>query len=347
MNLNKPLRGRIAAALVIAATVGIGVYALDRMDHTPRTNDAYLYADSIGFAPEVSGKIVALDVQNNQRVVRGQELAQIDPEPFTLQLREAQAQVAALQAEINLTGRQVAAQTSGAEAATTAVSRAQAELALAQDTLARQVPLLGKGYVTAQQVDELRTEVRSAQAGLTAAIQQAAQAHQAIGDTVSLMAQLAGARAAEALAARDLRNTVLRAPFNGLVTGLDISTGAYAITGQPLFTLIDAEKWYAVGDFRETELSQMTVGDPATVWLLGDDSARLQGHVESMGWGVQPDSPGAPVVDLPGLPDVGRTLNWVVVAQRFPVRILLDQPPPELMRVGATVSILVRHDGAR
>ena len=347
LNLNNVLGGRVASGLVILAALGLAVYALHRLDQAPRTNDAYIFADSIGMAPEVSGRIVALFVQDNQRVTRGQALAEIDPEPFALQLDESRAQIAALRAEINLTARQVTAQNSGASAAATEVVRVKAELALAQDTLARQLPLLANGYVTAQQVDESRTNVQADEAALTAAIQQAAQAHQAVGDTASLMAQLSGAEAAEALAARDLRNTVVRAPFPGLVTGLNISVGAYAISGQPLFTLINAEHWYAVGDFRETELADMAIGDPATIWLLGAGNTELHGHVESLGWGVQPDSPGAPEITSPGLPAVGRTLNWVVVAQRFPVRILIEHPPPQFMRVGATVAILVRHAAAK
>jgi len=159
---------------------------------------------------------------------------------------------------------------------------------------------------------------------------------------VSLQAQLTGAEAAVALAERDVRNAELRAPFDGLVAGLEIAAGEYAVAGHPLFTLIKTDKWYAVGDFRETELPEIRIGDPATVWLLGDHRRPVKGHVESLGWGVRPDGGGGP-----GLPAVQRTLNWVIVAQRFPVRIQLDDPPADAMRIGATVSIVVRHDGTR
>jgi multidrug efflux system membrane fusion protein len=334
--------GRLVAVMSIIAAVAIGAYTLERLSREPRTNDGYLFADRAGLAPDVSGRIVALNVRDNQRVVKGDLLLQVDPEPFDLHLRQARAQVAALRAQIDLTTRQVASQTSGADAAATQIGRARAQLALASDTLARLEPMLGKGYVTQQQVDEARTNRRSAEVALAAAVQQADQARQAIGDTESLQAQLAGAQAAVALAERDVRNAGLRAPFDGLVAGLEIAEGEYAVTGHPLFTLIQTDKWYAVGDFRETELPEIRIGDPATVWLLGDDKRPLKGHVESIGWGVRPDSAGGP-----GLPAVERTLHWVIVAQRFPVRILLEDPPPDAMRIGATVSIVVRHDGAR
>jgi len=334
--------GRLIAIGAIVAAFGLGFYTLEQLDRRPRTHDAFLYADSAGLAPDVSGRIVALHVRDNQHVAAGDVLVEIDPEPFELHLRQARAQVAALEAQIALTTRQVAAQASGADAAATQVERARSQLAFAHDTVGRLAPLLGKGYVTEQQVDEARTNERTAQAALTAAGQQAQQAREAVGDTESLNAQLVGARASLALAERDLRNATLRAPFDGLVVGLDIAAGAYAATGHPLFTLVKAHEWYAIGNFRETELPAIAAGDPATVWMMSDDRRAIQGHVESIGWGVRPEDAGGPA-----LPTVGRTLSWVVVAQRFPVRIRLDDPPEAVMRIGATVSIRVQHDAAR
>jgi multidrug efflux system membrane fusion protein len=342
MTLSRTWLGRCVAATVVVSTFAISGYGLHRLSNAPRTNNAFLFADTAGLAPEVSGRIVSLDVRDNQRVSKGDRLLLIDPEPFELRLRQARAQVAALQAQIDLTTRQVASQTSAAEVATTQIGRARAQLALASDTLARLQPLLGKGYVTAQQVDEARTNERSAQIALAAAVQQATQARQAIGDTESLQAQLAGAQAAVALAERDLRETTLRAPLDGLIVGLEIAAGEYAVAGHPLFTLIKTNEWYAVGDFRETELPEIRIGDPAEVWMMADNSHALKGHVESLGWGVRTDNGAGPY-----LPAVERTLHWVIVAQRFPVRILLDDPPPEAMRIGATVSIVVRHGNSR
>ncbi|MDB5394848.1 MAG: multidrug transporter subunit MdtN [Rhodospirillales bacterium] len=339
MKFPQALVGRLIAIGAIVATIGIGAYTLYRLDRSPRTHDSFLFADTAGMAPEVSGRIVTLSVRNNQRVAKGDPLVVIDSEPFELRLRQARAQISALQAQIDLTTRQVASQTSGADVATTQVGRARAQLALAHDTLARLEPLLGKGYVTEQQVDEARTNARSADVALDAALQQATQARQAVGDTESLQAQLAGAEAALALAERDMRNTTLRAPVDGVVVGLEIAEGEFAIAGHPLFSVIKTDRWYAVGNFRETELPEIRIGDPATVWLMADGSHPLKGHVESLGWGVRPEDGGGP-----GLPAVGRTLHWVIVAQRFPVRILLDSPPQDAMRIGATVSIQVRHD---
>jgi multidrug efflux system membrane fusion protein len=336
-----PWRGRLVAFVAVCSAIGLGIGTLYALDRRPRTHDAHLFAYSAGMAPEVSGRIVALRVANNQRVTKGQPLVDIDPEPFELRLRQARAQVAALKAQIGLTARQVTSQVSGADAAATQIDRARAQLTLAQDTLRRLDPLLAKGYVTNQQVDEARTNERSATTALAATIQQARQARQAVGDTGSLAAQLAGAEAAEALAARELRESTLRAPFDGTIVGLQIAQGAFATAGHPLFTLIKDRDWYAIADFRETELPRIAVGDAATVWLMGDDDRPIHGRVESLGAGVQPEDR-----DGPGLPVVGRNLNWVVVAQRFPVWVRLDEPPEHLTRIGATASVRVQHDAS-
>jgi multidrug efflux system membrane fusion protein len=105
-----------------------------------------------------------------------------------------------------------------------------------------------------------------------------------------------------------------------------------------LFTMIKDDAWYAIGDFRETDLPQIAVGNSATVWVMGAEDRPIRGRVESIGTGVQPDDR-----DGPGLPQVGRTLTWVVVAQRFPVWVRLDDPPAQLTRIGATVSVRVQH----
>lgn len=328
----------ITAASIVAAVVLLTAMVFV-MDRRPRTHDAHLFAYTAGIAPEVSGRITAVHVVNNQLVKEGDVLTQIDPEPFELRLRQARAKVAALKAEIDLTGRQVSAQTSGAQAASTQIARAREQYALARSTRERLEPMVGKGYVTQQQIDEARTSERTAAAALSASTLQATQAHEAIGDTASLVEELAGAEAVEALAARDLREATVRAPFDGRVVGMQFARGAFAVAGSPLFTLVKMHEWYAVADFRETDLQHIHVGDKATAWLMGMESRPVHGHVESLGVGVQPEDK-----EGPGLPVVGRTLNWVVVAQRFPVWVKLDDPPESMMRIGATVSVKVQHD---
>ena len=336
------LRGKIVGFIAVAAALVLGTLVVFAIDRRPRTHDARLFAYSAAMASEINGRIVQVLVTNDQRVTKDSPLIVIDPAPYEMQLRQARAQVAALRAQIGLTGRQVQSQGSGAQAAESQVQRAREQLRYAQDTRKRLEPLLEPGFITQQQLDEARTDEASAAAALNALTRSATQAHQAVGDTLSLQAQLEGAEAAEGLAARNLQLTTLRAPFDGIVVGLQIAEGTFALSGRPLFSLIKTQAWYAIADFRETELPRIAVGDRATVWTMADSNTALSGRVESLGSGVQSTDQ-----DGPDLPKVGRDLNWVVVAQRFPVWIRLDAPPPEAMHVGMTASVKVAHGDSR
>jgi membrane fusion protein, multidrug efflux system len=342
MSEGRSFRGKIIASMAIGVAVVLGILVVFAIDRRPRTHDARIFAYSTEMASEISGRIVQILVTNDQDVVKGAPLLVIDPIPYELQLRQARAQVTALKAQIALTGRQVTSQGSGVQAAQSQVQKARDQLRYARDTRMRLEPLVKPGFITQQQLDEARTNEAAAEASLQALAQSATQARQAVGDTLSLEAQLEGAEAAAANAARNYDLTTLRAPFAGKIVGLQIAEGTFAVSGHPLFSLIKSDAWYAIADFRETELPRITVGDQATVWTMSESNTAILGRVESLGAGVQSSDQ-----DGPGLPVVGRDLNWVVVAQRFPVWVRLDRPPPFAMHVGLTASVKVHHDGAR
>ena len=329
--------GILFSVTAIAGAIAAAALAARRLDERPRTDDAFLQADLVHLAPDVSGRIVALNVRENQAVQAGSVLLVIDPEPYRLRLDQARAQLQGLMAQLNVTTDQVASQNSKAEAANTAIGTAQAQLTLASSTLARMEPLLVRGFVTAEQVDQARTAQRTAQNSLQQARQQAQEARQGVSSTKPIEQQIEAAKVSVALAERDLRLTEVRAPCAGRITGLDIAAGEYAAAGHPLFTIIDTERWYAVGNFRETDLAGFRPGQHAVTYVLSAPGQPVGGSIESLGYGVMPDEGGS----LGGLPRVSRTLSWVRVAQRFPVRILLDRPPPDLMRVAASVVIVI------
>jgi multidrug efflux system membrane fusion protein len=254
-----------------------------------------------------------------------------------MRVDQARATVTGLEAKLALTADEVASQTSKADAAARGVSSAEAQLTLASSTLARMEPLLARGFVSAQQVDQARTAQRTAEIALQQARLQADEARQAITNTKPTEAELLGARASLALAERDLNNTVVRAPCDGRIAGLDVAAGEFAASGHALFTIIDTEHWYAIGNFRETDLAGIRPGQSATVYVMAEPSRALRGIVDSLGWGVASDVSAT----LFGLPHVERTLNWVQIAARFPVRIRLDAPPEDLMRFGATAVIVI------
>src|ERR1700733_6857549 len=107
MSEGKSLRGKVIATMAIGLAIVLGVLVIFTIDRRPRTHDAYIFAYSAAMASEISGRIVQIPVTNDQDVAKGAPLIVIDPVPYELQLRQARAQVAALKAQIALTGRQV------------------------------------------------------------------------------------------------------------------------------------------------------------------------------------------------------------------------------------------------
>jgi multidrug efflux system membrane fusion protein len=249
------------------------------------------------------------------------------------------------------------------------VSRAHAEWTYANNNLHRIEPLLVKQFVTVDQVDRARTseiaqaqslkqaesQLRLAQAGLQstlaqeersrAMLQQSKAQHEQSQNAVTTLEPLVnqrGARVSAVDTARyNLNNCRVYAPFAARITNLTISEGAYAHVGQQMFTLIDARTWWAVANFREGQLGQIAPGMRADVFVMSKPNVRFSGVVDSIGFGVTPD---ADVVGRlePGLPDVQRTLNWVHLASRYPVRVRVDNPPADLFRVSASAVVVIR-----
>jgi len=108
-----------------------------------------------------------------------------------------------------------------------------------------------------------------------------------------------------------------------------------------VFTLIDARTWWAVANFREGQLGRIKPGMPADVYVMSKPSVRFSGVVESIGFGVTPDEDVIGKLQV-GLPDVQRTLNWVRLASRYPVRVRVENPPSDLFRVSESAVVVIR-----
>jgi multidrug efflux system membrane fusion protein len=178
-----------------------------------------------------------------------------------------------------------------------------------------------------------------------AVVEQSKAQHEQAQHAVTTLEPLINQRGEKAAAVKTARynldNCRVYAPFNARVTNLTISEGAYAHVGEQMFTLIDARTWWAVANFREGQLQHITPGMRADVYVMSQPDVRFSGVVESIGFGVTPD---ADVVGRlqPGLPDVQRTLNWVHLASRYPVRVRVENPPLDLFRVSESAAVLIR-----
>lgn len=344
MNGNDRLRRSVAWILAVTFVAGaIGAIALVLIERGKiiSSDVAEIDAPTVHISPTVPGRIIAFHVENNATVEKGDILFEIDPEPYELRLRQAEAELRAAESEVAQGGRNIATQQTNADVADEQIRRARINLELARKTLDRLEPLLPQKYVTAQEVDSARTAYNDAKVTLQQALQQSQGASQIIGTLDTREAQMEVARATVALAQRDLRNTRVRAPFDGKIVGLSLAVGEYVITGETVFTLIKTDEWEAVAFFRETDLPRIKVGDDAQVFALADASKPIDGQVVGIGWGVRSDE----AANILGMPLVSRSLNWVTVARRFPVYVRLKNPPEDLMRIGATASVIISSGG--
>jgi multidrug efflux system membrane fusion protein len=254
--------------------------------------------------------------------------------------------------------------------ASAAVERSNAEFEYASSNLHRIEPLLARQFVTADQVDQARTlqisrsqaanqaksqlalaeaslraseaQYKQAQALLEQSHQQVQQATHSVTTLEPLEGQLPGKQAAIDTARYNFDNCRIVAPFDARVTNLTISQGAYATAGQHIFTLIDTRIWWVIANFRETQLHNIRPGMMADVYVMSRPGVRYKGIVDSIGFGVTPDNDLVGHISAPGLPDVQRTLNWVHLASRFPVRVRIQDQPVDVFRLGESAVVIIR-----
>lgn len=331
---------KLLALLLIAAALLMLAFIVGRAIQDPSTDAASIDADVVHVASEVGGRVIQLAVSENATVKRGDLLFQIDPEPYRDAVAQARADLALSEATLDTQRRAVSSQGSAATIAAEQTRKAAENAALTQRTVERLRPLAQAGYVPEQQLDQAEVAARDAAKSLAQAREQQAATAQAVDTTAGAEAAVQARRAALAIAERALRHTAVLAPHDGRVVGLSVTSGEIVAPSQPLFTLIASDEWFSVGNFRETVLKHVKVGDCATVYSLIDRSRPMRGVVTGIGSGVLDTER----VDLPrSVPYVERSLNWVRVSQRFPVRVKLEQPPAELVRLGASAIIEVDH----
>jgi multidrug efflux system membrane fusion protein len=277
----------------------------------------------------------------------------------------AVAGVSRAEAQLNASAAEVNNREMGPVVADAEIARLEAQFQHADEHLKRLEPLLPQQFVTEDRVEEARTQRDAALAALNeararkraataqlvstraqhvateAALQQArterSRAEDAIGQIGDLNARIAAAEAAVHAAELDLSYCTVRAPFTGLVVNMNISNGAFARTGVEVFTLVDTSTWYIVANFRETQLRHIPAGAPVDIYLQSMPSKHFRGTVVGLGWAVLPEN-GTSVM---GLPVVERSLDWIRLAARFPVRIKVENPD-DSFRVGASAIATVR-----
>jgi multidrug resistance efflux pump len=316
--------------ILLVIVVLVAYYVLsDR--YTPLTTDAYVQAYVIQVAPQVEGQVVKVHVRENDTVKKGDLLFEIDRRPFQHRVDlliakrvEAIQQVAQLGSELS-------------------AARAEDARLVAEETYARVVheqeqAIYKQDATTDRKYVEAVQKYKAAQAALDRSRAQVRKAEQVLAARIGTEHALVAEVEAQLAQARlDLEWTRVYAPCDGLITDLQLRVGAYTRTGQAAMTLIDTSHWLVVANYRENALTRLREGQPASVAFRGSPGRIFAAHVVSVGWGVS-QGQGVPSGQLP---DVKIPASWVPPAQRFQVRLILDDPGAVPLRVGMTGSVAV------
>jgi multidrug resistance efflux pump len=321
--------------IVLGVIVAIFLYSIiaDRM--TPYTSQAIVQAYVVRVAPEVSGRVLELGVTDNQRVKAGELLFKIDPEPYQIALRQAEARV-------DRVGQTMGANTAGVASAQERLIEAQAQRDNTVEQAKRILELVEKGVYAKAREDRAKAEIEAAEASVREAEAELEKAKEQLGPQGSDNPELREALAAVEKAKLDLVRTTLIAPSDGVVTNLQLTLGQFVGVGQAVLTFIDARDVWFSANFRENSLENIKPEAPVEIVLDVFPGRVFDGKVESVGWGVSQGS----IDPATGLPKISAPMGLTRTPQRFAVRVNLDQKDylPG-MRLGSQANVIVYATG--
>ncbi len=330
LNLRKiirPLGFLIVAILAVLVMMHIWNY----YNAEPWTRDGRIRGDVIQVSSDVSGLITEVLVQDNQTVRKGQVLFKIDVARQTLDVEQAKSDLAKAKASL-------AAAEAALLQAKANIVKSQANTLLADKNASRYSDLMN-GAISKQEQDQIfaqKDQSHAEHAQMQAALEQAK------ANIAQQKALIEVATTNLHLAQLNLDRSEVVAPANGTLSNFELKEGNYVKVGQAVAALLDREQLYVVGYFEETKLNKIFVGAPASIQLMGD-SHKLKGHVQGIASGIE-DRERTSTTGL--LANVNPTFSWVRLAQRVPVKIVLDEiSKNELAFVaGRTVTVHILED---
>ena len=333
-----PVRSVTLGLLITLLTLFIYHVASDGI--TPYTSQANIEVFLAQIAPRVTGQVIEVGARDNQRVSKGHVLYRIDPEPFLLAVRVAEANLALASQNVNV--------------ATAEVRSTQATLSK-QKTDLEAVEVLGGivfGLTQERALSEsdsikARAEIDKSKADVARGEAELERACSKLGPGGEDNPQVRQARAALEQARLDLQYTTVIAPADGVITNLRLAVGQFVSRGQPGLSFIDSDSVWLTAYLRENQLRNVAPGNEVRVALDFQPGRVFSGRVESVGWGITKGGE-APAGNLP---QVQSEKGWVRDPQRFPVRIALTReangPLEELpLRNGAQANVLILTDPA-
>jgi multidrug resistance efflux pump len=325
-----PLR-RIALIVVLLALV-LFVLSVFMERRTPLTSQAQVQAYIVGIAPEVTGRVVEVGVVDNSRVDADQILFRIDPERYELAVNEAEASLASV-------GQSMGASTAAVDAAQAKLVTAQVDRDNLREQSARAEEMQKRGVYSKARADTTKSAFGQSEAAVTGAEAELAKAKEQLGPSGNDNPQLRAALAALEKARLDLLRTTVQAPSAGVVTNLQLTIGKVVSAGQPAMTFIDAGTIWIAAAFKENSLENVAVGNRAEVLFDALPGRVFPAQVESVGFGV---SQGGTDPNT-GLPTIKNDSGWVKEAQRFPVRLIMNEEerPKGGVRYGSQATVVI------
>jgi membrane fusion protein (multidrug efflux system) len=328
----------VAGVVAVAVIVG-GAFWWHGKQSFEGTDNAFVQADTVQVSPQVSGYVLEVLVADNQRVEVGQVIARIDPSTIQARYDQAVANVRALQADVLAVDDKAALEQAMIAQKAAGVSSAQADAGRMAVDSRRYGDLARKGWVSEQKLEAVRAGEKQSQASVAAA-QAALVAEQRAAEGLGSarqqkVAQVQAAQAQVEQARLDLDRTVIRAPVAGVIGARSVRVGQLVSPGQTMMVVVPLGETYVVANFKETQLARLRIGQPVEIKADAFGKQAIKGRIDSFA-----PATGAEFALIPVENAVG---NFTKIAQRVPVRIVVDkgQPVSGALRPGLSLEVKV------
>ncbi|KQW69173.1 hemolysin secretion protein D [Phenylobacterium sp. Root77] len=328
----------VGGVVAVALVVGGGAWWMNKQKYEA-TDNAFIQADKVTVAPQVDGYVAEVLVADNQHVQAGQVLVRLDTAPLKAALAQAQANAAALDAAVRAVDDKARLEQAMIAQKAAGVASAHAESQLAQAELARYGALAGQGWVSPQREQSARAAAGQATASVAqakATLEAERRTAQSLGSArAQTVAQADAARAVVEQARIDLERAEIKAPAAGVVGARAVRTGQYVRPGSSLMTVVPLGQAYVVANFKETQVARLKVGQPVTIHADAFGKQEIKGHIDSFAPATGSEFALIPVENAVG--------NFTKIAQRLPVKIVVDPKSPlaGALRPGLSVEVKV------
>lgn len=325
--------GRLVLMLAVPVLVaGAGGYFYLNGGRYEETDNAYVQQSKVAVSSDIAGRIVSVNISENQMVHAGDVLFTIDPAPYRIALDQVNAALGS--ARVNVEQLKVSYHT-----AETALAAATSTLAIQQSSFDRQSTLVNQGVSSPSTLDQPKLSLQTAQNAVASAQQQVASAVAALGGNPDIETDqhpaVLAALSQVALAERNLGKTEVVAAADGVISQIaSLNVGQFVAVGTTIASLVETSGSWVEANFKETQLATIRIGMPAEVAVDASPGAPLEGTVTSIG--------AATGAEFSLIPAQNATGNWIKVVQRIPVRI--DFPASTDVQLRSGMSALVSVD---